>query len=243
MSETSEVAAPPRRAWWQRFPVLVLVGVVPVPFGLYFLAFIAIAMLLSDRTRDTDARAAGTVGLFWWAYSFRQGDTTPLVSVPMLAIAGVLAARSLLARRRGDAAGPVWGPALGVVGAAAFAVAAFVPYGYRDAELGREDAVRRVLAERAARPWRGIEATSYLADPGRSRLIHTPQWYVALYERNATVERTRDGETCFSRREVWRVDAIGGDVARVTYDDAVVGGDPCLPVRIGTSRDLRPVPR
>src|SRR5688572_8718844 len=71
VSVESEVEAPPRRAVWQRLPVLLLVGVLPVPFGLYFLGFVAMVLLLSDRTRDTGARAGGAVLLFWWAYSFR----------------------------------------------------------------------------------------------------------------------------------------------------------------------------
>ncbi|HVF05706.1 MAG TPA: hypothetical protein VNA20_12770 [Frankiaceae bacterium] len=237
---TGEPEAQGRR-WWQRLPVVLLVGAVPVPFGLFFMAFIAMAMLLRDSTRDVDARAGGAVALFWWAYSFRQGETSPYISLPMLVLAAVLFARSALARRRGTAAGPAWAPALGVLGAAAFAVVAFVPYGYRAADVARDDAVRRVLAERSARPWRGIDATSYLADSGRTRLVHAPQWYVALYERSTTEDRTRDNQPCFSRREVWRVDAVTGDVARSTYDEAVAYGDPCLPIRAGTERDLKPV--
>lgn len=240
MSESVETVAEPRR-WWQRLPVVLLVGAVPVPFGLFFMAFIGMALLLRDTSRDVDARAGGAVALFWWAYSFRQGQTSPYVALPMLVLAGALFARSALARRRGTAAGPAWVPALGVLGAAALAVVAFVPYGYRAPDIERVDAVRRVLAERSARPWRGIDATSYLVDGGRTRLVHAPQWYVALYERSTTTDRTRDGQPCFSRREVWRVDAVNGDVARSTYDEALAFGDPCLPIRAGTERDLKPV--
>ena len=232
---------PARRRWWQRLPVLVLLGVVPVPFGLYFLAFIAIALLLSDRTRDTEVKAAGAVLLFWWAYSFRQGDTSPYVAVVLLAMAATLYARSAM-RRRGSGGGPVWLPLAGAAGAVALGVVAFVPDGYRAAEVSRDDAVRRVLAERAARPWRGIAATSYLVEGGRARLVHTPQWFVALYERHASVAQTLDRQPCFSRREVWSVNALDGSVARATYDEAEAGGDPCLPLRAGTARDLRPVP-
>lgn len=231
---------PERRNWWQRLPVLVLVGVVPVPFGLYFMAFVGAAMLLGDRTRDTEAKAAGAVALFWWAYSFRQGATSPFVSVFLLAVAAALAARS--ARRRREGGGPVWPPLAGAVAAVAVGVVAFVPYGYRQAEIGRDEAVRRVLAHREARPWRGIAAKSYLVEGGRARLIHTPQWFVALYEPHATVARTLDGQPCFSRREVWEVNALDGSVSRATHDEAAAGGDPCLPVRAGTERDLRPVP-
>jgi hypothetical protein len=242
VTDEPTVEAPPRRAWWQRLPVLVAVGVLPVPFGLFFLAFIAIAMLMSDRTRDTQAKAGGAVLLFWWAYSFRQGDTTPLLSVPLLAIGAVLLAQSALRRRRGAAAGPFWVPAAGFVGAVVLAVAAFAPYGYRSAEVARDDAVQRVLAERTARPWRGIDATSYLVEGGRLRIVHKPMWFVALYEKHASLPTTADGQPCFSRREVWRVDGLTGDVSRVTYDEALAGGDPCLPIRVGTEKDLRPVP-
>lgn len=235
-------AGPARRAWWQRVPVLVAVGVVPVPFGLYFLGFIAIAMLLSDRTRETPVKAGGAVALFWWAYSFRQGDTSPFVAAPLLVVAAVLFGQSFLARRRGDAEGPAWVPAAAAAGAAAMAVVAFVPYGYRSAEISREDAVRRVVAERAARPWHRIAAASYLVEGGRARLVHTPEWFVALYEKNPTVARTADGQTCFSRREVWRVNGLDGAVARVTFDDAASGDEKCLPLRVGTEQDLRPVP-
>lgn len=242
MSEASEVEAAPRRAFWQRLPVLVLIGVLPVPFGLYFLAFIAMALLLSDRTRDTEAKAGGAVLLFWWAYSFRQGDTTPYVSVPVLGVSAVLFAQSVR-KRLADRSAPAWPPALGALLAVAAAVVAVVPYGYRSAEVSRDDAVRRVLAERTARPWQGIDATSYLVEGGRIRLVHTPVWYVALYERHGRVETTADGQPCFSRREVWRVDALDGAVTRATHDIATAGGDPCLPIRAGTARDLEPVPR
>ena len=239
----TEPQAAPTRRWWQRLPFVVLVAVVPVPFGLYFLAFIGIALVLGDRTRDTDTRAGAAVGLFWWAYSFREGDTTPYFSVVLLATAATLFARSAWKRRGGEAAGPVWVPALCALGAVAFGIAAFVPYGYRPVEVTRDDALRRVLAERTARPWRGIDATSYLVDRGRLRLVHTPVWYVVLYERSTGAERTLDGQPCFSRREVWRVDALDGDVTRAIYDEAHVGGDPCLPIKLGTEEDLRPVPR
>ena len=234
-------AGPARRQWWQRLPVLVLLGVVPVPFGLYFMAFIAIALLLADRTRDTEAKGAGAVLLFWWAVSFRQGDTSPYVSVALLAMAATLFARSAT-RRRAGAGGPAWVPLAGTALAVAMAVVALVPDGYRAAEVSRDDAVRRVLAERAARPWRGIAAASYLVEGGRARLVHTPQWFVALYEPHASVATTQDGQPCFGRREVWSVNALDGSVARATYDEATAGGDPCLPLRAGTKRDLRPVP-
>ncbi len=230
----------PERSWWQRLPVLVAVGVVPVPFGMYFLAFIAIAMLLTDQTRETEVRAGGAVLLFWWAYSFREGDTAPYFSVVLLAIGATLLVRGALRRRR-DRGALWWVPALGAVLAAGLAVAAVVPYGYRAADVPREEAVRRTLDERRARPWRGIGATDYLVDKGRMRLVHKPFWYVALYERNGQVKRTQDGQPCFSRREVWRVDALDGTVSRATYDEAAAGGDPCLPVRVGTEEDLRPV--
>lgn len=232
---------PARRAWYRRLPVLLVVGVLPVPFGLYFLGFIAMAMLLSDRTRDVPVKAGGALTLFWWAYTFRQGDTTPFVAAPLLVIAAALFAQSAW-QRRTERTGPVWLPALCAAGLLALAVAAWVPDGYRPARITRDDAVRRVVAERTARPWRGIKATDYFAEGGRARLVHTRLWYVVLYERNATVERTVDGETCFSRREVWKVNALDGKVSRVTYDEASAGDDPCLPVRAGTQRDLREVP-
>lgn len=237
-----EAAAARGRAFWQRLPVLLAVGVAPVPFGFYFMGFIAMAMLLSDRTRDVDARAGGTVALFWWSYMFRQGDTSPYLSVVLLAVAGTLFARSALARRRGTARGPAWVPAGAVLGLAACAVAGFVPYGYRGHEVGREEAVHRVVEERAARPWRGIGAEQYLAERGRLRLVHKPVWYVALYEPHPTIPATADRQPCFARREVWRVDGLTGAVSRATYDEAHAGGDPCLPVRAGTASDLRPLP-
>ena len=239
---SGKTAAPPVRAWWQRLPVLVLVGVAPVPFGLFFLAFIAMAMLLSDRTRDADARGGGTVALFWWAYMFRQGDSSPYLSLVLLAIAGTLFARSALARRGGRAGGAGWVPAAAVVGLAAGAGAGFVPYGYRGHEVGRDEAVHRVVEERAARPWRGIAARQYLAERGRLRLVHKPVWYVALYEPHPTIATTVDRQPCFTRREVWRVDGLTGDVARATYDEAHAVDDPCLPIRAGTANDLRPLP-
>jgi hypothetical protein len=231
---------PPRRAWYQRLPVLLLVGVLPVPFGLYFLAFIAMALLLSDRTRDTPVRAGGAVALFWWAYTWRQGDTTPFVGGPLAAVAAGLYAQAAWQRRTERARAAV--RAACAVGLAVLTVVAFVPDGYRPAEVTREQALGRVLAERTARPWRGIDAQRYLVERGRARLVHTPLWYVVLYEPNPTVARTVDGEECLRRREVWRVDALDGGVSRVTYDEAEVADDPCLPVRAGTSRDLKPVP-
>jgi hypothetical protein len=234
------VAQPLGRAWWQRLPFIVAVGVVPVPFGLYFLGFIAMALLLSDRTRDTDVRAGGAVALFWWAYSFRQGDTSPYFSAPILVLAAVLLGRSAFGRWRGRAP-RAWLPAVGAVCMVGFAVVAFFPDGYRSPRVSRAEAARLVLAERAAKPWRGIAATSYLVDAGRVRLVHTPLWFVALYEPNPTVQRTADNQPCFSRREVWQVDALDGEVSRVTYDEAKVGDDPCLPLRVGTEQDLVPV--
>ncbi|HEU0131072.1 MAG TPA: hypothetical protein VFQ85_08790 [Mycobacteriales bacterium] len=234
-------AAPGRRQWWRTLPFLLVLGVLPAPFGLYFMPFVAIGVLLSDPTRETEVRAGGSVLLFWWAYSFREGDTSPYFGAVLLAIGAVLLARGALARR---AAGgrSWWVPWLGAVLAVGLAVAAFVPYGYREPEVSRDEAVRLTLAERAAHPWRGIAASRYLADRGRLRIVHTPVWYVALYETSTQAPRTADGEPCFSRREVWRVDALSGDVSRATYDEASVGNDPCLPVRQGTGEDVRPVP-
>jgi hypothetical protein len=222
-------------------PFLVLVGVLPVPFGLYFLAFVAIALLLSDLTRETQTRAGGAVLLFWWAYSFREGDTTPYVGATLLAISAVLFARGAFRRRRAGGR-PVWVPVLGAALAVALGVVSFVPYGFRKATVTREDAVRRTLAERRAHPWQGIDARSYLVQRGRVRIVHTPVWYVALYEPNPTVARTSDDQPCFSRREVWQVNALDGTVSRATYDVARAANDPCLPVRLGTEQDLRPVP-
>lgn len=232
----------PGRAWWQRLPFLLVVGVLPVPFGLYFTGFIAMALLLSDRTRDARVRGAGAVAFFWWAYSFREGDTSPYFAAPLLLVAAGLAAQSALLRRREPEWGPWWLPAIGALAAVGLAVVAVVPHGYRAPELDRDEAARRVFAERTARPWRDIDASSYLVDKGRARLVHTPLWFVVLYERNPTVARTLDDQPCFARREVWKVNAVDGGVSRVTYDEAQVGGDPCLPIRIGTERDLKPVP-
>jgi hypothetical protein len=229
------------RKWWQRLPVLVLVGVLPVPFGLFFLAFIAIALLLTDATRESETRAGGGVLLFWWAYNFREGDTAPYFAAFLLVAGAVLLVRGALRRRR-DGGQVAWMSYAGAAVAVVLAVAAYVPYGYRPPELTREAAVRRTVEERTAHPWRGIKADEYLVDRGRERFLHTPLWYVVLYERNPTVPRTLDGEGCFSRREVWRVDALDGQVSRVTYDEASFGGDPCLPVRLGTREDLKPVP-
>jgi hypothetical protein len=229
------------RPWWRRLPFLVVLGVLPVPFGLFFLAFIAIALLLGDQTRETEVRAGSAVLLFWWAYSFREGDTTPYFAAVLLLVGAVLLARGAL-RRRAAGGRATWVPAAGAVGAVALAVVAFVPYGYRSPEVSRDDAVRLVLAERGTHPMRRITAREYLVDSGRLRFVHTPVWYVALFEPNPTVARTADQQPCFSRREVWQVDALDGDATRVTFDDAKYGGDPCLPIRQGTSRDLRPVP-
>ena len=238
---TPETTSPARRPWWQTLPFLILLGVVPVPFGLYFAGFIGIALLLSDRTRETEVKAGGAVALFWWAYSFREGATSPYLGATLLAISTALFARGALTRRSAGSR-LAWVPAAAAVGTAVLAVVAFVPDGYRKAEVSRDEAASLVLAERSARPWKDIRATSYLVESGRARIVHTPLWFVVLYEPNATVARTVDGQPCFSRREVWRVNAIDGEVSRVTHDEAAVGGDPCLPVRIGTEKDLEPVP-
>ncbi|HEV2999358.1 MAG TPA: hypothetical protein VGW75_01370 [Solirubrobacteraceae bacterium] len=241
---TPDQSAPPaRRRWWQRLPFLVLVGVLPLPFGMFFLGFIAIALLLSDMTRESEVRAGGGVLLLWWAYSFREGETSPYLGVAMLAVAAVLLARGW--RRRvtsGEPAGSPWAPLGGAALAAALGVVVLVPYGYKAPELTREDAARRVFAERAARPWKVAKATDYLVDPGRLRVIHKPVWYVAVYERNPAVPRTQDGQPCFAKREVWRVDALDGTLRKATFDEASVGGDPCLPIKLGTEKDLAPAP-
>jgi hypothetical protein len=221
--------------------VLFLVGVLPAPFGLYFLPFIAIGMLLIDPTRESEVKGGGLVLLFWWAYSFREGDTSPYFGAMLLLVAAVLLARGAW-RRRGAGGTYAWVPALGAAFAVAMAVVAVVPYGYREAEIGRDGALARTLAERRAHPWKGIDATSYLVDRGRLRFVHTPVWYVVLYERNPSVAETVDKQPCFARREVWRVDALDGSVARATYDEARAGNDPCLPLRAGTSKDLHAVP-
>jgi hypothetical protein len=230
------------RRWWQRLPFLVLVGVVPLPFGLFFMGFIAIALLLSDRTRENEVRAGGAVLLLWWTYSFREGDTSPYLGVALLAIAAVLLGRAV--RKRVVSGG--WRSAAGPLGAAllaaALGVVVLVPYGYRDYDVTREEAARSVLAERAARPWKVTKATDYLVEGGRLRVIHKPVWYVAVYERNPELPRTADNQPCFSRREVWRVDGLDGSVEKTVYDDASVGGDPCLPIRLGTEHDLKPIP-
>lgn len=233
--------APPGRRWWQRLPFLLLVGVAPLPFGLYFLGFIAIALLLSDSTREPEVRAGGSVLLFWWAYSFREGDTSPYFGALLLAIAAVLMVRGVRRRlERGWRA--AWAPAVGALLAVAMGVVVFVPYGYRGFDVTREAAAERVFEERATHPWKGIRATSYLVERGRLRVIHKPVWYVAVFEKNATVDKTADKQPCFSRREVWRVDALDGTVTRATYDEASVGDDPCLPIRMGTEADLLPAP-
>ena len=242
---TTEPTAPPAmRRWWQRLPFLVLVGVLPLPFGMYFLGFIAIFLLLSDVTRESEVRAGGAVLLLWWTYSFREGDTSPYFGAVLLAIAAVLLARGWRKRVTGGSSGggwPArWAPLAGALLAAGLGVLVLVPYGYRSFEVTRADAVRRVFAERAARPWTGLDASDYLVESGRLRVIHTPVWYVAVYERNTTVTRTADGQPCFSRREVWRVDGLDGSVRRATSD--VASGDPCLPIRIGTEEDLEPAP-
>jgi hypothetical protein len=230
-----------RRRWWQTVPLLLLLGVVAPPFGLYFLGFIAIALLLTDVTRETEVRAGGAVLLFWWAWSFREGDTTPYFGVILLAIGATLFARVAVRRLRAGRR-DAWLPGVVALLAVAFGVASFVPYGYREPTVTREEAARLVFAERAAHPWRRIDASSYLVDRGRLRLVHKPVWYVTVYERNPTVELTVDKQPCFSRREVWGVDALDGSVSRVTYDEARAGGDPCLPLRAGTKDDLRPAP-
>ncbi|HEX8001851.1 MAG TPA: hypothetical protein VF519_04065 [Mycobacteriales bacterium] len=237
-------APPARRRWWQRLPMLLLVGVVPLPFGFFFLGFVAIALLFSDLTRESEVRAGGGVLLFWWAYSFREGDTSPYLAAALLAIAAALLARGWRRRvERGGGLRGSWGPLAGAVLAAVLAVLVLVPYGYRSSEITREDAARRTFEARAARPWTGLVATDYLVDPGRLRVIHKPVWYVAVYERHASVPTTADGQPCFTRREVWRVDGLDGTVSRATSDDAKVGGDPCLPIKLGTARDLKPAPR
>lgn len=242
-TEPAEQTVPERagRAWWQRLPFLLVVGVLPVPLGMYFVAFIAMAVLLSDRTRDTPVRAAGAVGLFWWAYSFREGDTTPYFAAPVLVLAAALFAQSALVRRREAGWGPWWVPGVAAVGALALALVSFFPDGYRKPELDREAAARAVFAERADNPWREIKPTSYLVERGRARLVHTPLWFVVLYENHPTVKRTVDDQPCFLRRQVWKVNALDGAVTPVTYDESRVGGDPCLPIRLGTEEDLRPV--
>jgi hypothetical protein len=203
--------------------------------------FVAIVMLLVDQSRESEVKGGGIVLLFWWAYAFREGPTTPYVATPLLVVATVLLARGAL-RRRADGGRPVWVPAAGAVLALVMAVVAFVPYGYRSAEISRDEALRRTLAERQARPWRGIAAAQYLVGSGRLRLVHKPVWYVALYERNPGVPVTVDKQPCFSRREVWQVDALDGSVARATYDEATTIDDPCLPLQAGTDEHLRPVP-
>lgn len=236
-------AEPGVRRWWQRLPFLVLVGVLPLPFGMFFLGFIAIALLLSDTTRESEVRAGGGVLLFWWAYSFREGNTSPYFGAILLTIAAVLLARGWRLRITGGRRGwEAWAPLAGALLAAGLSVAVLVPYGYRSAEVTREEAARAVFAERAARPWKGFAANDYLVDPGRLRVIHKPVWYVAVYERNPTVRTTADGQPCFSTREVWRVDGLDGSVSRAISDEARVAGDPCLPIKIGTARDLKPAP-
>lgn len=234
-------AEPARRRWWQRVPFLVLVGVLPLPLGMFFLGFIAIGLLCSDMTRESEVRGGGTVLLLWWTYSFREGDTSPYFGATLLAVAAVLFVLGWRRRVREGGASP-WGPAAGALLAVALGVAVLVPYGYRSYEVTREAAAREVFTERAQRPWKGLRASDYLVEGGRLRVIHKPVWYVVVYERNATVPRTGDGQPCFSRREVWRVDGLNGSVSRATFDDAVVGGDPCLPIRLGTEEDLKPAP-
>lgn len=237
-----EDVTPARRRWWQTLPALFVVGVLPAPFGLFFLPFLAMGMLLIDPTRESEVKGGGLVLLFWWTYSFREGDTSPYFGAFLLLVAAALLGRGALKRRRVGGR-YAWVPAIGAVFAVVMAVVAVVPYGYREATISRDDALTRTLAERRAHPWKGIDATSYLVDRGRLRFVHTPVWYVVLYERNATVAETVDKQPCFARREVWRVDALDGAVARATYDEARVGHDPCLPLRAGTSKDLDAVPR
>jgi hypothetical protein len=244
---TGDAAAfdPASRRWWQRLPVVLAVGALPVPFGLYFLAFVGIGLLLWDRSRESEIRAGGAVLLFWWAYSFREGDTTPYFGIVLLGVAAVLLVRGAW-RRRGGAGSPVgrlWAPVLGAALAVVMAVVAFVPYGYRAPEVSRAEALRRTLAERQARPWHDIDAESYLVDRGRVRFVHKPLWFVVLFEPSREVERTADGQPCFSRREVWQVDAISGAVSRVSFDEARIVSDKCLPIRMGTADDLKPLPR
>lgn len=240
----SDPAAPLAvRRWWQTLPFLVLVGVLPLPFGMFFMGFIAIFLLLGDATRESEVRAGGAVLLLWWTYSFREGDTSPYLGIVLLSVAAVLFARGW--RRRvaaGTGARGAWGPLAGALLAVALGVVVIYPHGYRTHELSRDAAARAVFAERTARPWRGFAASDYLVDPGRLRVIHTPVWYVAVYERHATLPRTQDGEPCFTRREVWRVDGLDGSVTRATYDEASAGRDPCLPIRLGTGRDVRKAP-
>ena len=239
---TDDPTAPPtERRWWQRLPFLVLVGVLPLPFGMFFLGFIAIALLLTDLTRESEVRGGGLALLVWWTYSFREGDTSPYVGVVLLSIAAVLLARGWRLRvAKGAGVRDWWGPLAGALLAAVLGVVVIYPYGYRSFEVTREAAAREAFEARGPQP--RFTATDYLVDRGRLRVIHKPVWYVVVYERNATIPRTRDDQPCFSRREVWRVDALNGSAKRATFDEASVGGDPCLPIRLGTEKDLKSAP-
>ncbi len=242
-AETEVPAEPERgRRWWQRLPFLLVVTAVPVAFGLYFVGVVGIAILLSDRTREDDVRAGGIVLMLWWMYAFRQGDTSPYVTAALLLVVTVFfvrAARDRLTRSSRPRAALAAGTAAAAV---ATAVVGFVPYGYRSPELSEADALRRTVAERSAHPWTGMRADRGLVDRGRLRFVHKPVYYVALYEQNPDVERTADGQPCFRNREVWQVDALDGSVTRKTHDTAAIAGDPCVPIRLGTERDLVPVP-
>jgi hypothetical protein len=242
---TGATGEPQRRPWFRSSWFLFLLAGPAVYLGLQFTGLIAIVLLISDRSRPAVTRAGGSLFALWWLVAVASVRTSTYGPIPyieafvLLMAVGVYARAALTepaGRRRG---------VLLVLAATALmlGVTRIVPYGYRDPEIPREEAVAAAVASlRELDADERIEPESALADIARELQLHRPVWVVLLLERDDDTELTGDNEPCFGRLQGFVVDAFDGSVRRerlIEISEEQDGG--CAAFPKGTKDDLVPV--
>ncbi len=237
--DVGRAPAPGPRPWWRSTAFLLLLGGVAPRFGFFFTGLIAMALLLGDATRQRDVRAGGAVVVLYWTWVWTFAGIQPPIAFVLLTIAAVFFFRATRALRS-EHARSWWWTATATLATAAFAVLNLVPYGVRQAELSKTDALKRTADAQAAD--RRIAATRAAVYAVRNRLTQRPLYIVVLFEPNTTQPTTGDGEPCFRRLERVQVDGISGDLDRLGVVEAAAADGNCLRVKVGTRLELLPVP-
>jgi hypothetical protein len=132
-----------------------------------------------------------------------------------------------------------------------FAVLNVAPYGLRHPTLDKPAALARAVAASRGE----VKATQAQVVRTRERFDQRPIYLVLLFEPNANAATDADGEPCFRREEVHVVDGITGAVdrrglidqmmltpSRYQVAQARAKDGNCLPLPVGTGRNVVPIP-